>query len=97
MATVPANKSERIENAIQVVIKQLPPEVARRAWTPAAHAAMITGIFEQNGVKLTPEQKKSIRADLNDSDVQYTSNMRAYLTKRGLLPEKTAVEIGNFA
>lgn len=97
MATVPANKSERIENAIQGVIKQLPTEIAKRAWTPAAHAAMITGIFEQNGIKFTTEQKKAIRADLNDSDVQYTSNMRAYLTKRGLLPDKVAVEIGNFA
>lgn len=92
-----APKTEKIEAALQIVLKQLPTEVSKRAWTSGAQAALITGLFEQHGVKITTDQKKAIRIDLNDSDMQYTSNMRAYLTKRAYLPEKVAVDIGTFA
>ncbi|SRR6266545_7470360 len=95
-AIIPGPKSERIEKAIQKVISQLNKDVAKRVWTPAAQAAMITYIIEANGVKLG-EAVVNIRSDLVDSDVQYTSNMRSYLARRGLLPEKVVVDAGSFA
>jgi len=95
--TIPAPKTERIEKAIQKTVAQLNKEVAKRVWTPAAQAAMITYIMAENGIKATTDQLAAFRQDLVDSDVQYTSNMRAYLAKRGLLPEKPQADAGSFA
>jgi hypothetical protein len=95
--TIPAPKPEAIEKAIQKVVGQLNKEVAKRVWTPAAQAAMITYILAEHGVKLTKEQNEAVRQSLLDSDVQYTSNMRAYLGKRGLIPAKVQADAGSFA
>jgi len=96
-STIPAPKPEAIEKAIQQTIGQLNKDVAKRVWTPAAQAAMITYILANHGVKLNPEQTTAVRQSLLDSDVQYTSNMRAYLGKRGLIPAKVQADAGSFA
>src|SRR6058998_3461453 len=83
-STIPGPKSEKIERAIQKTVSQLNKDINKRVWTPAAQAAMITYIFAENGVKIPPDALSAIRQDLVDSDVQYTSNMRANLAKRGL-------------
>lgn len=91
-----ALKPEKIEKAIQSVVAKLPKEIAQRQWTPAAHAALILFIVENCGAKLDKTVREEIVKQLNDSDVQYTSNMRAYLVKRGILPAKPEVAQSSF-
>lgn len=91
-----ALKPEAIEKALQSIVGKLPKAIAERQWTPQAHASLIVLIVENSGVKLTSEQKQAAYKNLLDSDVQYTSNMRAYLVKRGILPAKPEAQATAF-
>jgi hypothetical protein len=95
--TIPQSKTEKIERAIQKVLSQLNKDVTKRVWTPAAHAALITYIMNEHGVKIPADAIEALRRDLMDSDVQYTSNMRAYLGKRNLIAAKPQADAGTFA
>jgi LDH2 family malate/lactate/ureidoglycolate dehydrogenase len=99
MATtaIPGPKPEKIERAIQKVMGQLNKDATKRVYTPAAHAALITYIVNEHGVKIPADVIEALRRDLMDSDVQYTSNMRAYLGKRNLIAEKPQADAGTFA
>jgi len=94
---IPAPKPEKIERAIQKVLSQLNKDATKRVWTPAAQAALITYIANEHGVKIPAESIEALRRDLMDSDVQYTSNMRAYLGKRALIAAKPQADAGAFA
>lgn len=96
MAAQVALKPEAIEKAIQSIVARLPKDIAQRDWTKSAHASLTVLVVENSGLKMDKAQKEAIYKNLLDSDIQYSSNMRAYLVKRGILPAKPAVQEGGF-
>jgi hypothetical protein len=85
------NKSEKAEQAIAKLVKQMDANVAKRQWSAAAFASLITYLAEANGAKFTtPDGRKSFRETMLDSDFSFSSNMKKYLIARKMLPSQEA-------
>lgn len=82
------NKSAAGEAAISKLVGQMDKSVAKRQWSAAAFASLITYLAEANGAKFaTKEGRDAFRKDLLDSDFSFSSNTKKYLTARGMLPK----------
>jgi len=94
---VPKNKSEKGEKAISRLFGQMDKTVAKRVWSPAAYASLITYLAEAYGAKFTTkEERDAFRKELEDSDFGYSSNFKKYAATRGFLPAKDEYEQAKF-
>lgn len=90
-------KSTAGEAAIGKLVGQFPKEVAKRQWSAAAFASLITYLAEANGAKFAnKEGRDAFRKDLLDSDFSFSSNTKKYLTARGFLPKADEYQTQSF-
>ena len=91
------NKSTAGEAAIAKLTSQMPKELAKRQWSAAAYASLITYLAEQNGAKFAnKEGRDAFRKDLLDSDFSFSSNTKKYLTARKMLPAADEYQTASF-
>ena len=91
------NKSTAGEQAIGKLVSQMPKDVAKRQWSAAAYASLITYLAEANGCKFaTKEGRDAFRKDLLDSDFSFSSNTKKYLTTRAMLPKADEYQTASF-
>jgi hypothetical protein len=85
------NKGEKAEQAIAKLAGQMDKNVAKRQWSSAAFASLITYLAEANGAKFaTPDGRKAFKEAMLDSDFSFSSNCKKYLILRGILPSQEA-------
>lgn len=84
----PKMKGPALEKAIARLAGQMDKTVAKRQWSAAAHASLLTYLAEAHGAKFpSAEARNALRADLMDGDCSFSSNMKKYWQARGLLPK----------